>query len=71
MDHSDIINRFTYHPPDDERTVNRFRAVRDEAMHFAVGLNEWCPEGREKSLAITKLEEVVFWANAAIARNQG
>ena len=71
MDHSDIINRFTAHPPNDEETGNRFESVRDVALCFAVSLNKWCPEGREKSLAITKLEEVVFWANAAIARNQG
>jgi hypothetical protein len=29
-----------------------------------------CPGSRELSLAITKLEEAVFWANAAIARNE-
>ena len=27
-----------------------------------------CPESREASLAITKLEEAIMWANAAIAR---
>ena len=29
-----------------------------------------CPESREKSLAFTKLEECIMWANAAIARNE-
>ena len=33
-------------------------------------LDEYCPESREKSLAVTKLEEVVFWSNAAIAREE-
>jgi hypothetical protein len=29
------------------------------------------PEGREKALALTNLEQVMFWANAAIAREGG
>lgn len=29
-----------------------------------------CPESREKSLAFTKLEECIMWANAAIFRNE-
>jgi hypothetical protein len=28
-----------------------------------------CPDSREKSLAMTNLEQAVMWANAAIARN--
>lgn len=31
---------------------------------------ESCKGSREYSLAITKLEEAVMWANAAIARNE-
>jgi hypothetical protein len=47
-----------------ERTV----AIRAEAQHLAVLIADMVPEGREQSLALTKLEEVMFWANAGIAR---
>lgn len=67
MDINDIDKRFTYHPPKVEN-VDKFSAIRTEAREFAKIINSLVPEGREKSLAITKLEEVVMWANAGIAR---
>jgi hypothetical protein len=67
MNQSDLDNRFTYHAPtaDQPALYEAVRAVAKEAAEF---YNDHCPEGREKSLAITHLEEAVFWANAAIAR---
>jgi hypothetical protein len=44
--------------------------IRDLGRQLAAGINEKCPDSREKSLAITHLEETVMWANAAIARNE-
>ena len=69
MDSNDLQNRFTYHPPK-ENQPGRYQIIRDKAHLFAIYLDEYCPESREKSLAITHLEEVVFWANAAIARHE-
>ena len=43
-------------------------SVRAACLELAHQLNDDLPEGREKSVAITKLEEAMFWANAAIAR---
>jgi len=70
MKKEDIENRFTYHPPK-EGQADVYVHIREMAKTFAYELNELCPEGREKSLAITHLEEVVFWANASIARAGG
>ena len=67
----EINKRFTYHPPIAElNQAERYEDIRESARLFALGLTNQCPESRELSLAITKLEEVVFWANAAIARNE-
>jgi hypothetical protein len=70
MDKADLDNRFTYHSPTPEQ-VNLYFNVRATAKRLAEDIDLWAPDGREKSLAITKLEEVVFWTNAAIARSKG
>lgn len=68
MDDKDLDNRFDYHKPNEVK-AGIHENVREECKNLAYFLNDFLPEGREKSLAITKLEEVMFWANAAIARN--
>lgn len=66
---SDIDLRFDYHAPDDERAELHadFRLVIKQLAEDIEAL----PDGpsREKALALTKLEEVMFWVNAHIARN--
>lgn len=64
-----LVNRFTYHPPKDTQP-ERYERLRSEARCLADWIDDLCPESREKSLAITKLEECVMWANASIARNE-
>jgi len=67
MQQSDIDNRFTYHAPTGNQPAI-YTGIREAAKALAEFVNAQCPEGREKSLAITHLEEAVFWANASIAR---
>lgn len=69
MDAFELKNRFEYHPPENKLTVVNHQIVRDACLDAADAINQVCPEGGEKLLAMTKLEEVMFWANAAIARN--
>jgi len=65
----ELVVRFTYHKPKKGQNL-RYEQVRDDAGTFAANLCRLCPESRELSLALTKLEEVVFWANSAIARRE-
>ena len=46
-----------------------YQQIRDYAYGLAILFNEFVPESREKSLALTHLEECVMWANAGIARH--
>jgi hypothetical protein len=64
-----IENNFTYHPPFGNQAF-RYGVIRDEAKNLAKTLVEFCPAGMELSLALTNLESCIFWANAAIARNE-
>jgi hypothetical protein len=67
MTNEDLKNRFTYHAPKTDAAMY-FSDIRNTAHKFACVINNVCPEGREKSLAVTKIEEAVMWANAAIVR---
>lgn len=60
---------FTYHPPNEDQ-VARYKLIRDFAHNLAITFVAKTPPSREQSLALTKLEEAVMWANAAIARNE-
>lgn len=64
-----IDNNFRYHAPK-EGQPEKYEAIRSTARTFAYLIDELVPNSREKSLAMTKLEEAVMWANAGIARNE-
>jgi hypothetical protein len=68
-DITDINKRFTYHKPKGDQP-SRYESLRTEARTLAHMIYDECPESRERSLALTKLEEAVMWANASIARNE-
>ncbi|MDC3412523.1 DUF7681 family protein [Terrihalobacillus insolitus] len=63
-----IENNFKYRSPK-EGQVELYTEIREQAKQLALYIDIHCPNSREKSLAITKLEEAVMWANASIARN--
>lgn len=64
-----IEKAFTYHAPKDNQP-QKYEAIREKAKELAYLIDGLCPDSREKSLAMTKLEEASMWANASIARNE-
>lgn len=64
-----IEENFKYYPPNGE-TAERYIRMRQKGKELALLIVGLCPESRERSTALTKLEECVMWANAAIARKK-
>lgn len=70
MDRLELDDRFEHHPPTGDRIVTVHEELRSAARALARRIEELCPDGREKSTAVAKTEEAMFWANAAVARKQ-
>lgn len=64
-----IANNFKHHAPANRSKIEDHDYIRNKCRNLAEKIDKTCPGSREKSIAITKLEEVMFWANAALARN--
>lgn len=67
--YEEMSKRFDHHPPTTSDTVKAHESARAACKVLAIAICQTVPEGRERSLALTKIEEAMFWANAAIARN--
>ena len=53
---------------DDSKSASTI--VRDSIIFAARNIDAQVPEGREKALAFTKLEECLMWCNKGIAKGQ-
>jgi hypothetical protein len=63
-----VEERFTYFSETREGAKRKSIAT-DKVIELAQDLDELVPDGREKSIMLTKLEEAKMWAISAIARN--
>lgn len=59
--------RFTWRL-EDHAGAKKCKIIRECSYDFALVVTNLCPDGREKALALTKIEEAMMWANAAISR---
>jgi hypothetical protein len=72
LTYEQLEHRFQFHPADSDNRREAHQQVRGALLDAADTIVEVTgAASREQSLAITKLEEAMFWANAAIARGDG
>lgn len=68
----ELKHRFQFHPADSQNKKDAHERVRQVCLTAADEIVDVTgPASREQSLALTKLEEAMFWANAALARGDG
>lgn len=64
-----IEEDFKYAPLNGEQS-ERYVRLRQKAKEMALLIIGLCPESRERSSALTRLQECTFWANAAIKKEE-
>lgn len=68
MDPTTLERNYSGDAPTDDAAWLVEAEIRELAKELAFVVNERLPHSREQSLALTKVEEALFWAQAAIAR---
>lgn len=69
INHDEVSDRFRFHPASTKDRQQTHELIREECGALALVLLEICPESRELSLALTNLDQVCMYANAAVARH--
>ena len=68
MNQGEVDRIFDSHPPETEDERLAHEQVRDAFKRIAIIMSN-LPNGRERAIVLTKLEEASFFAHAAIGRN--
>ena len=67
MDVKERDKRFDSYEMDEDKKI-RCLQIRNVVKQLAYVIDNVCPDGREKSLSLTRLEEAVMWANKSVSR---
>lgn len=63
----EIAQRFAYHPATTQDKQDHHAEVRELHLKLAHWIEGAVPDSRERSLALTALQESMMWCNAAVA----
>jgi hypothetical protein len=69
--YGEIRDRMGFHPADTELKRRAHETARTASIAHACFMADLLPPSREKSLAMTALQEALMWSNAALALNGG
>lgn len=69
-DEAELHDLFSHHPPSHDGIVRAHDHMRGYAEALAAYIAKTCPESPERNNALDKVQEAMFWGNAAIARHQ-
>ena len=69
MDRNELERRFRSQPVD-AQGMKKLTTIRDAFIELSVLIDDLVPDGREKSLAHTNLEDAAMWANKAITHTK-
>ena len=64
-----LANRFTFHAPNGDQ-AERYERIRAQIRAAAIVVVDLTPCSPEQTRALNALDEAMFLANAAIARNE-
>lgn len=67
-DRTRVLHNLTLHRPDEEQAV-AMDVLRDAFKGVAVDVCNLVPQGRERSMALTAIEDACYYAIAGIARS--
>jgi len=69
LSEQELTARFGFVPPTDVQKA-KYGILRLKAHEMAVMLDQTCVDSREKSLAMTKLQESMMWAQRCVAARE-
>lgn len=67
LSNEEILNRVSYHAPSEAGAIRHAKLTKIFEKVIRE-VRDICPVSRERSIAITKLEEAKMWCSAAVAR---
>lgn len=67
MNNEQLGEAFAGYRPPTPVTKEKYERIQKAVLDLAWLIQDLCPESREKSVALTDLQGVRMWANAAIA----